>query len=231
MPHPRPKPSDVYFVIAAYNEGTAIEDVVRTCLAHYPHVVVVDDGSHDETLDAAVAAGAIGLRHTINLGQGAALQTGIDYALKAGASHIVTFDADGQHRIEDVAPMLEALVAAGVEICLGSRFLGATVGMTKMRHMILKAAIIFTWLTAGLKLTDAHNGLRVMTKKAARLIRIRQNRMAHASEIIEEIARHKISYIEHPVTIVYTDYSRAKGQRVSNMINIVVELFMGRLTR
>lgn len=226
-----PAPSSVYFVIAAYNEGQAIGEVVRTCLAHYPHVVVVDDGSRDETLDAAVAAGAIGLRHVTNLGQGAALQTGIDYALKAGASHIVTFDADGQHRIEDVAPMLEALVAAKAEICLGSRFLGDAVGMSGMRRMVLKAAILFTWVTSGIRLTDAHNGLRVMTANAARTIRIRQNRMAHASEIIDEIARHRIPYIEHPVTIVYTEYSRAKGQRISNMINIVVELFMGRLFR
>jgi len=226
-----PDPSSVYFVIAAYNEGPAVEEVVHTCLAHYPHVVVVDDGSRDETLDVAVAAGAIGLKHVTNLGQGAALQTGIDYALKAGASHIVTFDADGQHRIEDVAPMLEALVSQHAEICLGSRFLGEAVGMSSMRRIVLKAAILFTWVTAGLKLTDAHNGLRVMTAKAARTIRIRQNRMAHASEIIEEISRHKISYIEHPVTIVYTEYSRAKGQRISNMINIVVELFMERLSR
>ena len=224
-------PASVHFVIAAYNEGSAIRPVVEGVARHFPNIVVVDDGSADDTLDQAVLGGATGLRHCVNLGQGAALQTGIDYALARGAPFIVTFDADGQHRVEDVRAMLAALEASEAEICLGSRFLGDAVGISRMKRLVLKAAVLFTWVTTGIRLTDAHNGLRVMRASAARKIRIRQNRMAHASEIVEEIARHRIAYLEHPVTIIYTDYSRAKGQRISNMVNIVVELIMGRLSR
>jgi glycosyltransferase involved in cell wall biosynthesis len=221
----------VAIVIAAYNEGSVIADVVRDALRLFPLIVVVDDGSPDDTGAAALLGGAVVLRHPINLGQGAALQTGIEYALGQDVDFVVTFDADGQHRPEDVQKMLETLADNGKQVALGSRFLGETVGMPVSRRWLLKAATVFTRITTGLRVTDAHNGLRTFRRDAAQAITIRQNRMAHASEILEEIGRKKLTYCEVPVTIHYTDYSKAKGQSGLGAFNILIDLLVARIRK
>ncbi len=122
-----------WIVIAAYNEVTAIGSTIDGVRALYPNVVVIDDGSADGTLGVAAAHGAHTVRHPVNLGQGAALQTGIEYALRRGAARIVTFDADGQHLPEDVPRLLAALEETGADIACGSRFLGRTVDLPASR--------------------------------------------------------------------------------------------------
>src|SRR5262249_28459340 len=191
--------------------------------------VVVDDGSADETAEVAARAGAEVLRHPINLGQGAALQTGIDYALLRGAGQVVTFDADGQHRADEIAVLLAALCAHDADFALGSRFRGTTVELPTLRRLMLRAATLFTRVTTGLEVTDAHNGLRAMTRRGAARIRLRQNRMAHASEILHQIAASGFRYVEVPVTIQYSRYSLAKGQRASEFVVILLDLFARRL--
>jgi glycosyltransferase involved in cell wall biosynthesis len=218
-------------VIAAYNEAAMISDVVRDVIRAFPSVIVVDDGSRDRTADLAVGAGATVLTHPINLGQGAALQTGITYAVESGFDHVVTFDADGQHRTEDALAMLEMLEHTGAQVALGSRFVGSTESMPASRRWLLRAATWFTRATTGLHVSDSHNGLRVLRRDAARLIQLRQNRMAHASEILEEIARHRLRYVEVPVTIRYTEYSLAKGQSGFGAFNIVLDLLLARLRK
>jgi glycosyltransferase involved in cell wall biosynthesis len=226
-----PIPDSPWVVIAAYDEAKVIEPVVRDVRRAVRHVVVVDDCSRDETGPRAAHAGAHVLRHPINLGQGAALQTGIDYALAQGAQTIVTFDADGQHDIADLPALLQAQRASGADCVLGSRFLGRTENLSAERRLLLKAAAWLTVLTAGVRLTDAHNGYRLFTRRAALTLRIRHNRMAHASEIIEQIARHGLRWVEAPVTVRYTDYSVAKGQRSSAALRILVDLMVGKLRR
>lgn len=196
----------------------------------YPNVVVIDDASTDGTAAAARAAGALVLKHPINLGQGAALQTGFEHAIAAGADYVVTFDADGQHHIEDVPGMIERLVASGADIALGSRFLGTTVGMSAGRRHLLRAATVFTAVTTGLSLSDCHNGLRALTAKAARTLALRQNRMAHASELLAGIRRHGLTYVEVPVTISYTAYSREKGQKFTDAFVICRDLIAVKLS-
>lgn len=220
-----------WVVIPAYNEERSIGRVVSELHSEGYPVVVVDDGSMDETARIARAAGAIVLRHDLNLGQGGALQTGITFCLESGARLICTFDADGQHRVSDIAEMCECLVAGNLDIVLGSRFLGRSVGMPPARKLLLKAAILFTWLHSGIRLSDAHNGLRVMTAEAASRLQLRQMRMAHASEFIDEIVRRKLRCREVPVTIVYTEYSKAKGQSSLGSIRILMDLFIGRMMR
>jgi len=203
-----------------------IGEVVAAALGTFPHIVCVDDGSTDGSADAALAAGAVVVPHPVNLGQGAALKTGIDFAVaQPGADFIVTFDADGQHRVEDAFAMVQRLDAEPLDVVLGSRFLeGATkVGWSK--RLVLRLAVAFERLGTRLRLTDAHNGLRAFTCDAARRIEITQNRMAHASEIVAEIARNRLRYAEQPVEVLYTAYSRAKGQSLWNSINILVDLF------
>lgn len=221
----------VWVVMAAFNEADVIADTVASVLAHVDNVVVSDDCSDDQTAALAWTAGAHVLSHPINLGQGAALQTGITYALRQGAEYIVTFDADGQHDAREIAPMLAALRANGADLALGSRFLGKTSNIAWRRRLLLRAALLFTRITARIRLTDVHNGFRILTRRFCESFEFRQNRMAHASEILDHIATHRIRYIEYPVTIVYTQYSMRKGQKGSNAIRILMELLMGRVAK
>ena len=220
----------IWVVIAAYNEASVIARVVGEVALRGYHVVVVDDGSADDTADRAAAAAAV-VRHPVNLGQGAALQTGIDYALQQGADAIVTFDADGQHRAADIESLVAGLREARADFALGSRFLGDTIALSTARRLLLRAATVFTQLTTGLRLTDTHNGLRAMTRRGAEKIRLRQNRMAHASEILAQIAASGLAYVEVPVRIEYTAYSVAKGQRLGDALTILLDLFARRLYR
>jgi glycosyltransferase involved in cell wall biosynthesis len=218
-------------IIPAFNEGPVIGEVVRDVRALCRNVVVVDDCSQDGTGAAALSAGATRLRHPINLGQGAALQTGIRYALAHGAERIVTFDADGQHRAADIGVLLETQARTRADVVVGSRFLGSADNIPTLRRIVLKVALAFTRTFSGMDLTDVHNGLRLFTRHAAQRIRITQDRMAHASEITEQIRRLGLSYAEAPVTVVYSEYSLRKGQKLGNAINIVADLIMGRMSK
>lgn len=212
---------DVWVVIAAFNEAAVIRSVVGEVVAAGWPVVVVDDGSRDATAAAARMAGVVVLRHAVNLGQGAALQTGIDYALRRGAARIVTFDADGQHRVEDIPALLEALGDA--DIALGSRFLGSVEGASAGRRALLRTATVVSNGMSGLKLTDAHCGLRAFRASAAPRLRITQDRMAHASELLRKIKTSGLRVAEVPVTIRYTDYSMRKGQRGLAAVRILFD--------
>ena len=214
-----------WFVIPLFNEATVIGEVVANLRKQYPLVVCVDDGSSDNSAEAAAAAGAVVVKHPYNMGQGAAIKTGIDYALRdENMRQIVTFDADGQHQVDDAAGMIKTLNDKKVDVVLGSRFLDDRSNASAIKRFVLKLAVGYTNLTTGMKLTDAHNGLRVFSRKSCELISIEQNRMAHASEIISEISRHQLSVEEYPVQILYTDYSRAKGQPLLNSVNILIDL-------
>ncbi len=220
---------DLFIVVPAYNEATSIGQVTRELRADYPHVVVVDDGSTDDTYEAAKGGGAYVLRHFINRGQGAALQTGIEFALRRGARFIVTFDADGQHRVEDIPPILEPIWRGQCEVTLGSRFLGETVGIPRTRRMTLRLAVLFTKFVNRVQLTDAHNGFRAFSRRAAQTIHITMDRMAHASELIDQIRLSGLPFREVPVQIRYTVYSLAKGQSSRGAIRIVWQYLLGRV--
>jgi polyprenyl-phospho-N-acetylgalactosaminyl synthase len=219
-------------IIPAYNEGRVISRVVGEVSRAGYTVVVIDDGSSDDaTAEQARLGGAAVIRHPFNLGQGAALQSGLEYALAQAAECIVTFDADGQHRVSDIARLTEALVRERADFALGSRFLGQAPDLPPLRRLVLKAATAFTRLTTGLRLTDTHNGLRAMTRRGAAAIKLRQNRMAHASELLAQIAASGLRYVEQPVTIEYSAYSLAKGQRMHDAVHILLDLFARRLYR
>ncbi len=219
-------------VIPAYNEEKSIAAVIRGLLQHgYTNLIVVDDCSRDATAQRARQAGAVVLQHAINLGQGAALKTGIDFALQNGVDIIVTFDADGQHLPEDIPTLIEPIAHGEVEMTLGSRFLHGKSNVPLMKRFLLKAGILFTWLCSGIRLSDTHNGLRAISRTAAKRMTLRQNRMAHASEIIDEIHRRRIPFKEVPVTIRYTKYSMEKGQSMINALDIAFRMLVRKLMR
>lgn len=221
----------VWAVVPAYNEAAVVSTTLGQILRSFPNVVVVDDCSTDGTGTLALQAGAHVARHPVNLGAGAAMATGVAYVLQRGAEAIVTIDADGQHSVEDAATMVGLLDEKGVDVVLGSRFLGQVEGITFGRRLLLSVAVVFTRLTTGLPLSDTHNGLRVFSRHAAQTIRVRQNRMAHGSEILEQIATHKLRYVEAPCRVVYTEYSRAKGQQWTGMFTILGDLLKRKLYR
>lgn len=217
--------SDVWIVIPVYNEGAVIGDVVENTRATFPNIVCVDDGSRDDSAARIAETGAHLVRHPVNLGQGAALQTGIAYALaQPGMRHLVTFDADGQHRVEDAAELVRAVRDGGADVALGSRFLSGTVHVPWLKRALLKTVAAISPAARRLQLTDAHNGLRVLNRAAASQLKITMNGMAHASEIVGFLASSGLKVREVPVTILYTDYSRSKGQSLINGVNILFDL-------
>jgi glycosyltransferase involved in cell wall biosynthesis len=221
---------DVWLVVPLYNEAAVISDVVGEARSVFPKIVCVDDGSHDASAARAEQAGAAVVRHPVNLGQGAALQTGFDYALgDPQMRYVVTYDADGQHQIHDVEVMLGRIRRGDVRVVFGSRFLDERTTASGLKKLVLRAAVAYTNATTGTRLTDAHNGLRVLHRDVVERLDITQNRMAHASEIVSQIgsmrfAGQQVTYAEEPVHILYTDYSKAKGQSLWNAVNILAEL-------
>lgn len=201
-------------IVPAFNEGSRIVAAITDARQYVDHVVVVDDCSSDDTGVVAKSAGAIVLRHIINRGQGAALQTGTDYALKTlVADVIVHFDADGQMMGSEIPMMVQPIAAGEADVVLGSRFLGkAALNMPAMRRFMIRLGTIFTIVLSGIRVTDTHNGFRALSRKAASEMRISLDRMAHASEILDLIKTKRLKYVERPVTISYTADTLHKGQ-------------------
>lgn len=214
----------VWVIIPLYNEATVIGRVVTELLEAFTHVVCIDDGSSDDSAAIAKAAGATIVRHPINLGQGAALQTGFEYAVERGAEYVITFDADGQHRVVDALAMLAKAQQEDTAIIFGSRFLDDRTDPGFLKKLVLKTAVGVTNVATRMKLTDAHNGLRVIRRDAFSRIRLKQDRMAHGTEIVVQLGRTGLPYAEYPVEVLYTDYSKAKGQSLLNSINILIDL-------
>ena len=226
-------PASVAIIIPLYNEESVVENVLWELCQKYPkcNLIVVDDCSTDESYKEACVEGVYLLKHMVNLGQGAALQTGIEYARELGCKYVVTFDSDGQHNPYDIEPFIKSLKENEADIILGSRFLGSTENMPTSKRYLLKASRFFTWITTGVWLTDSHNGLRAINIQKFPQFEITQNRMAHASEIISIIKTLKMRYIEKPCNVRYTQYSIKKGQSMLNSINIIIDYFVGNMTK
>lgn len=225
--HDEAVPPGTWVIIPVYNEVSVIGSVLERLFRFFDNVVCVDDGSCDGSAEVIAATPAHLLRHPINLGQGAALQTGLEYVLRRGdGNFFVTYDADGQHRVEDALSLLEILRRREVDIVFGSRFLDDQTELPLLKRYVLKLAVRYTNASSGVRLTDAHNGMRVFNRRVAEALDIQQGGMAHASEILTAVARCGFRYTEAPVKILYTDYSRAKGQSVLNSVNILFDLLL-----
>jgi glycosyltransferase involved in cell wall biosynthesis len=212
-----------------YNEEQVIFQVVTDLRSVFPHVICVDDGSTDRSAATAMDAGAMVLRHAVNIGQGAALSTGFSWVQSQSQfSYVVTFDADGQHRPEDALRLVTELVRKQVDVVFASRFLDqdqATIPLAK--RLVLKTVAKITKSLTDVELSDAHNGLRALTVDATRQVNLTQNGMAHATQFVSLVLQANLKYVEIPVTILYTPYSRSKGQSLLNSINIALDLIWG----
>lgn len=220
--------SDVAVVIPAYNESKQIVSTIQQLKPNFNKIIVVDDGSSDRLSTVLSSLNVVCLRHAVNLGQGAALQTGITYALlNQEIKYILTFDADGQHSVDYALKLMNEIKNKNLDIILGSRFLEKSnqISVPQKKKLVLKLGILFTRFDTGLKVTDTHNGLRIFNRIFAESLNIKHAGMAHASEILSHIKENDFTWSECPVKILYTDYSNRKGQSVFNAINIVTEIF------
>lgn len=222
--------SDTWLIVPCYNEGTVIFDVLTNARETFPNIVGVNDGSADDSAAQIRAAGAHLVDHPVNLGQGAAIQTGVEYArAQPGAKYFVTFDADGQHQVKDVMRMIERLRTEPLDIIVGTRFAGQENSQVPwIKRAVLKTVVMLSPRTKKLGLTDAHNGLRAFNRRVAEEMNIRMNGMSHASEIVSMIDKHGWRVDEQPVDILYTEYSMSKGQSLINGVNILADGLVAR---
>ena len=221
---------DTWLIVPCYNEGAVIFDVLSRARETFPNIVAVNDGSRDNSAAQIRAAGAHLVDHPVNLGQGAAIQTGVEYArAQPGAEFFVTFDADGQHQVKDVVRMIERLRTEPVDIIVGTRFAGQDNSQVPwIKRLVLKTVVMLSPRTKRLGLSDAHNGLRAFNRKVAEEMNIRMNGMSHASEIVTMIDKQGWRVDEEPVDILYTEYSMSKGQSLINGVNILADGLVAR---
>ena len=219
--------NDTVVVVPVFSEAPVIASVIDELSQYFPNIYCIDDGSPDGSGDIAKKSGAHVVWHPMNFGQGAALQTGIEAGLEnPDIKYFVTFDGDGQHSPVDALEMVRTLRAQEFDVVFGSRFLDERTELTLAKRVVLKLAVSYTNALTGLKLTDAHNGLRAFNRNVASGINLSHNGMAHATEIVNQISKGNFRYCERPVHIVYTDYSKAKGQSLWNSVNILFDLIL-----
>ncbi len=218
----------VFCVIPAYNEEKTIEKVVREVKFYVDKVVVVDDGSVDQTSYLAQKSGAIVLRHLINRGQGAALETGNQYALSKGADIIVHFDADGQFLAREILEVITPIKKGEAQIVFGSRFLEKKSHIPWFKkNIIIPLAHLANKIFIGKSLSDPQSGFRALSRTAAQKIKIEQDDMAHCSEIIYKAFSNQLKIKEVPITVIYHDF----GQRFLSGIKIIKDLILGLLIK
>jgi glycosyltransferase involved in cell wall biosynthesis len=220
-------PADVFVVVPACNEQETLYQTAVSLLQMNFRVVIVDDGSAVSQHQYINTLPVFFIRHRLNLGQGAALQTGTEFALEKGADYIIHFDADGQHSSRDLPQMLRLLSETEADIVMGSRFLSNQIqNVPWFRKFILKTAIVFNYCFTGIMLSDAHNGLRVFNKKAAMQLKFTENRMSHATELLFQIKKYNWRWKEAPVSVLYNKHTLKKGQSSFNSIRIMFDLIL-----
>jgi len=214
-------------LVPAYNEEKRIREVIEGLKPHVDMIVVLDDCSEDNTEKIARESGAKVIRQYINRGQGAALQTGHEYAEKIGAEYVLHFDGDGQFDPKDIRPALEYIQKEKADILFGSRFLDGRSKVPLLKRYFLLPLSRRVNSVFGLGLSDVHNGFRILHRNAFSTMHIEQDRMAHATEIEMETKRLHLKYTEFPVKVIYHEY----GQGVRGGLAILKDLFMQRFLK
>lgn len=223
---------DIIFLIRAYNEAPRIIPVIRSILdAWFTHILVVDDGSKDETLEVLSQFPTLHIvHHPFNRGGGAALETGFEYIRRngdeIGIKYVVTFDADGQHHIEDMPVFIAEFERdPSLDLVLGSRFVVKTdSNVPFFRRLTLFWGQIFTYLMSGIWMTDAHNGYRMIRLETVKKIRLTMDGMEYGSEFVDEMRMQKCRFTEVPVNVTYTEDTLAKGQHLGGAWRIVTKM-------
>ena len=202
--------------------------MLKALSALTPNIVVIDDYSKDKTSEIARQYTKHVIRHPINYGQGAALSAGMEYALRMGAEYLVHFDSDGQMQIKDIWPMIQPLMSGEAQVTMGSRTLSKNSQTPWAKKLFIHTpAIALNWLLTGMWMSDAHCGFRALNREAAQKCIFKQDRMAHATEILDLVKTHKLKYKEVPVDIIYNHF----GQSFSKGFIIIKHLLIGKVLK
>lgn len=226
----------VCVVVPAYNEATVIGEVVKSARevflkskrAYDIDIVVVNDGSKDETANEAKKGGAIVINHILNSGAGSATLTGLAYARQHNYDIAATMDADGQHAPDDVLEGIKSIDQGNADLLIGSRLIDSR-GMSKIKVLGNKGLSLFTYLLFGINVTDSQSGLRIFSKRAIDGLQWKSTGYEFCSEMIWRAKQACMNVSEYPIKAIYTDYSKAKGQNNWNAINIVKRLCKQRI--
>ncbi len=220
----------VFCVIPAYYEEKNIAKVIQKVLDYVDFLVVIDDGSKDQTYNEAIKIKSEKLkvlRHPINLGQGASLQTGNEYAIQQGADIIIHFDADGQFLAEEIKKVINPIIEEKADIVFGSRFLEIKSDIPRFKkNIIMPMAKIFNYVFFGIKTSDPQSGFRAMKAEIAKKIKIENNRMAHCTEILAKAHKHKLKIKEVSITVLYEEF----GQKFSGGLKIIKDLIFKKIS-
>lgn len=218
--------NNVFVIVPACNEQETIYQTVLSLLQMKMNVIVVDDGSRLSQFQFLKTLPVYYIRHAINLGQGAALQTGTEFALEKGADFIIHFDADGQHQPNDLPGLLKPLLDNKADLVMGSRFLSHSNKIPFLRTYLLKTARWVNYCFTGILLSDAHNGLRAFNRNTAQQLRFTENRMSHATELLFHIKRYQWRWCEVSVNILYKNDPMRRGQSTLNSVRIFFDLLL-----
>lgn len=220
----------IFAVIPAYNEETAIVQVLQKTKPFVDQIIVVNDGSSDQTSQRALAQGVRVITHSVNRGLGASLGTGFAAVNYLGADVVITLDADGQHDPSEIKKFIEA-IERGADVVIGSRMLTGFEGMPWYRQVAQILGNLVTFFLFGAWVTDSQSGFRGFTRFALEQIQLKTNRMEVSSEIIAEAKRHKLKLVEVPIKAIYTDYSLSKGQSFFVGLKTLVKLVLRRINQ
>ncbi len=223
----------IFCIIPSYNEQDRIKKTISDVKKIIKNIVVIDDGSSDKTYEKAKETGVTVLKHVINRGQGAALQTGNKFAYDNGAEIAVHFDADGQFLANEIPRLLKPLLRNKCDISLGSRFIGGAPKMpwTK-KYILFPIARLVNYVLLGVKLTDPQSGFRAFNRKAMENIAIEQDGSAHCSEILYKAKLNGLKIKEAPMTVIYNEYGQSlfKGKgRKKGGIQIIKDLLLAKI--
>ncbi len=216
---------DVYVIVPAFNEQNVIKDIINNLLKDFSNVIVINDGSNDKTLETINDLDIKILNHEINLGVGAAVQTGFDYVSNIpDAKAVITFDADGQHLVDDAVAMAKEILICDEGIIFGTRFPKHSKNIPMVKRIVLKLIAKITDLVTGVSLSDAHNGLKAYKVSIIKELELQFSSYSYESELITQVAKKKIDYKEMSTDIKYTSYSIKKGQKLLNGLLIIEDL-------
>ncbi len=225
---------DIYVVIPAYNEEKMIRNTLKKLKDEgYKNIIVVDDGSRDNTFNIAKEEGVVVCRHVINRGLGGALGTGIKCALLYNPKVIITFDADGQHDPKDIEKVAKPILEEDYDVVIGSRLMdeNEVKNMPKIKRIGNWGLNFLTYLMGGHFITDSQSGLRAFSNKAAKIIinQLKSNKYEVSSEFVVLIKRNNLKFKEVPIKTIYTDYSMARGTNVITGFKILAKLILHKL--
>lgn len=217
-------------IVPAFNEEATIKMVIdelkkQKIWGLKKEIVVINDGSVDSTAKIAHRENATVISHVINRGLGAALSTGLKYVKKNKFDIAITFDADGQHKAKDLERLIKPILKNKADIVIGARQFNKE-GMPIDRKIINTFANIITYILFNVLVSDSQSGLRAFSNKAIQLIEIRTNRMEVSSELLRQAKVKKLKVKEIPISAIYTNYSKIKGQKNINAINILMKMLI-----